>query len=52
LDSPIGIHDNFFELGGHSFKATAMVALIHKELETKIDLVEVFKNPTISKISH
>jgi acyl-coenzyme A synthetase/AMP-(fatty) acid ligase/acyl carrier protein len=47
----IGVHDNFFELGGHSLKAATMVAEIHKELDAKIELVEIFQNPTIRGIS-
>nr|NIM14698.1 amino acid adenylation domain-containing protein [Candidatus Aminicenantes bacterium]NIM81428.1 amino acid adenylation domain-containing protein [Candidatus Aminicenantes bacterium]NIN20828.1 amino acid adenylation domain-containing protein [Candidatus Aminicenantes bacterium]NIN44614.1 amino acid adenylation domain-containing protein [Candidatus Aminicenantes bacterium]NIN87430.1 amino acid adenylation domain-containing protein [Candidatus Aminicenantes bacterium] len=43
----IGIEDNFFELGGHSLKATTMVSQIHKELNVKVPLVEMFKSPTI-----
>jgi amino acid adenylation domain-containing protein len=50
-EQSISIHDNFFELGGHSLKATTMVSKIHKELDAKIELVEIFKNPTISEIS-
>jgi tyrocidine synthetase-3 len=43
----IAIEDNFFELGGHSLKATTMVSQIHKELNVKVPLVEMFKSPTI-----
>ncbi|MCP4158200.1 MAG: hypothetical protein GY757_61440, partial [bacterium] len=42
-----GIDDNFFEIGGHSLKATRLVTLIHKELNLKIPLTEVFKHPTV-----
>jgi len=44
--SPIGIDDHFFALGGHSLKATIMVSKIHRELDVKIPLAEVFKTPT------
>ena len=47
----IGIYDNFFELGGHSLKATTMMSNIHKELDIKADLVEIFTNPTISGLA-
>jgi len=40
----IGINDNFFHLGGHSLKATQLVSHIHKELNVKIPLPEIFKN--------
>ncbi|MCP4158155.1 MAG: amino acid adenylation domain-containing protein, partial [bacterium] len=43
----IGIDDNFFHLGGHSLKATVLTLKIHKRLNVKIPLTEVFKTPTI-----
>ena len=49
--SVIGIDDNFFELGGHSLKATILTARIHKELDVKIPLAEIFKTPTIKGLS-
>ncbi|MCP4156009.1 MAG: amino acid adenylation domain-containing protein, partial [bacterium] len=42
-----GIDENFFESGGHSLNATIMAAKIHKELNVKVPLGEVFKRPTI-----
>ncbi|MCP4147898.1 MAG: amino acid adenylation domain-containing protein, partial [bacterium] len=47
----IGIDDNFFELGGDSLKATALVSKIHKLLEVKVPLTEVFKEPTIREFA-
>ncbi|NIM11725.1 MAG: amino acid adenylation domain-containing protein [Candidatus Aminicenantes bacterium] len=47
----IGIDDNFFEKGGHSLKATTMMSKIHKELNVKVDLLEIFKSPTIRDLS-
>ncbi|UCH93464.1 MAG: amino acid adenylation domain-containing protein [Candidatus Aminicenantes bacterium] len=47
----ISIHADFFRLGGHSLKATTLAAKIHKELGIKVPLVEIFKNPTIRKLS-
>ncbi len=43
----IGIDDNFFELGGHSLKATLLAARVHKTLEVKIPLQEIFKLQSI-----
>jgi amino acid adenylation domain-containing protein len=43
----IGIDTNFFSMGGHSLKATILATKIHKELDVKIPLAEVFKNPHI-----
>ena len=47
----IGIHDNFFELGGHSLKGTILTSKIHKELNVEVPLKELFKSPTIARIS-
>ncbi len=47
----IGIDDNFFQLGGHSLKATLLVSKIHKELNVKIPLAEIFKTPSIRELA-
>jgi tyrocidine synthetase-3 len=47
LQKSIGINDNFFELGGQSLTATILVSKIHKALNVKISLVDLFKTPTI-----
>lgn len=49
--SKISMDSNFFELGGHSLKATILVSRIHKELEVKVPLGEVFKSPDIQTLS-
>ena len=49
--SSISIDDNFFGLGGHSLKASLMLTRIHKELQFKFPLSEVFKSPTIKKLA-
>jgi tyrocidine synthetase-3 len=51
LRETIGIHDNFFKLGGHSLKATIMAAQIHKSLNVKISLAEIFLSPTIKSLA-
>jgi len=43
----IGIDDNFFQLGGHSLKATVLVSKIHKVLNVKVPLLEIFISPTV-----
>jgi len=43
----IGLDADFFALGGHSLKVTVLVARIHKELNVKVPLAEVFDNPNI-----
>ncbi|MCP4213668.1 MAG: AMP-binding protein, partial [bacterium] len=47
----IGIDDDFFQLGGHSLKATTLTAKIHKEMDVKIPLAEIFKTPSIRSLS-
>jgi tyrocidine synthetase-3 len=43
----IGIDSNFFDLGGHSLKAIKLIARIHKELNIKIQLTDIFEIQTI-----
>jgi len=47
----IGRDTNFFDSGGHSLKAARMMAIIHKELDVKVPLPEIFKNQTIKEFS-
>ena len=47
----IGIDDDFFELGGHSLNAAMVMAKIHKELNVKVPLAELFHKPTIRKLA-
>ncbi|WP_374017841.1 amino acid adenylation domain-containing protein [Paenibacillus thiaminolyticus] len=47
----VGIQDNFFDLGGHSLRATTLVSKIHKELDIRVALRDVFQYPTIEKIA-
>jgi amino acid adenylation domain-containing protein len=46
-----GIDDDFFELGGHSLNAALVTAKIHKVLNVKVPLAELFHKPTIRKLS-
>ncbi|MCP5050991.1 MAG: amino acid adenylation domain-containing protein, partial [bacterium] len=47
----IGVDDNFFKLGGHSLRATIMVSKIHKVLNVKLPLTEVFRSSTIRQLA-
>jgi amino acid adenylation domain-containing protein len=47
----IGIDDSFFELGGHSLKAIMLISRIHKEMDVKIPLTEMFIIATIRKLA-
>ncbi|MFC2145978.1 amino acid adenylation domain-containing protein [Acidobacteriota bacterium] len=50
-DSLLGIDDNFFQLGGHSLKAALLVSKIHKEMNIKVPLLEMFNRQTIRGLS-
>ncbi len=50
-EESIGIDHNFFDLGGHSLKATQMVAHIHKALDVRVDLADVFRITTIRHLA-
>ena len=47
----IGISDNFFDLGGHSLKATRVISRLHEIFGIKIDLKDLFYDPTIRHLS-
>ncbi|WBW96388.1 non-ribosomal peptide synthetase [Oceanirhabdus sp. W0125-5] len=47
----IGINHNFFELGGHSINATVLVSRIHEELNIEVPFSEIYKSPTIKRLS-
>ncbi|HLP58776.1 MAG TPA: amino acid adenylation domain-containing protein, partial [Candidatus Deferrimicrobium sp.] len=47
----IGMDDNFFQLGGHSLKAVIMLSKLHRELNVKVPLAEIFKNPTLEGLA-
>jgi amino acid adenylation domain-containing protein len=47
----ISIDDDFFQLGGHSLKATVMITRIHKVLQVKIPIEEIFTHSTIRELA-
>jgi amino acid adenylation domain-containing protein/non-ribosomal peptide synthase protein (TIGR01720 family) len=47
----IGIDANFFDLGGHSLNAISLSSKIHKELNAKVELTDIFKTPTIRELA-
>ncbi|MCP4217313.1 MAG: non-ribosomal peptide synthetase, partial [bacterium] len=50
-EDAIGIDDDFFQLGGHSLKATVMISNIHKSLEVKLNLTDIFKHTTVRRLA-
>lgn len=49
--SRISTNDNFFYLGGDSLLAIQLSILIHKELNTYLEISDIFNNPTIEHLS-
>ncbi|MBU7314572.1 non-ribosomal peptide synthetase [Paenibacillus oleatilyticus] len=47
----LGIRDNFFELGGHSLKAMSLMSRVHKLMNVKIALRDIFEHPTIEQLA-
>jgi amino acid adenylation domain-containing protein len=47
----LGIDDNFFVSGGNSLKAILVTSRIHKELQVKVSLADMFKSPTIRELA-
>jgi acyl carrier protein len=45
----VGIHDNFFELGGHSLLAAKLISTLRRNLDVKLNLIDVFQSPTVAK---
>ncbi|HLP59598.1 MAG TPA: amino acid adenylation domain-containing protein, partial [Candidatus Deferrimicrobium sp.] len=48
----VGANTNFFEIGGHSLKAALLAAGIHKELNVKVPLVEIFKTAELRELAN
>jgi amino acid adenylation domain-containing protein len=47
----ISMDTSFFHLGGHSLKAAVLVSKLHKELNVKVPMEEIFKNPGIRQLA-
>ena len=47
----VGRQDNFFELGGHSLRAAALIAGLSREFGIRLDLVDVFRQPTLEALA-
>ncbi|MFU2107363.1 amino acid adenylation domain-containing protein [Paenibacillus larvae] len=47
----LSIDSSFFEMGGHSLKAAIMASRIHKRLNIKVPMIEIFNRPTIRELA-
>lgn len=47
----ISTDKNFFDAGGHSLKVIVMISKIYKDLSVKLELKDVFANPTIQALA-
>ncbi|MGE5830877.1 MAG: condensation domain-containing protein [Micromonosporaceae bacterium] len=47
----IGVEDNFFALGGHSLLAARLVALVRKDFQVGLTLLDLFEKPTVAGVT-
>lgn len=47
----IGVEDNFFALGGHSLLAARLVALVRKNFQVALTLLDLFERPTVAGVT-
>ena len=47
----ISVKDNFFDLGGHSLKATKLASQVHKQLEVRLELKDIFTKPVLEDMA-
>ena len=50
--SQVGTKDNFFDLGGNSIKATRLINTYLKDFNVKLNLKDLFLNPTVKGHAH
>jgi amino acid adenylation domain-containing protein len=51
LSQPVSIKSNFFSMGGHSLIAVRLIGKIEKEIGARLNLKEIFENPTVYELS-
>ncbi|MFA0964363.1 amino acid adenylation domain-containing protein [Roseivirga sp. BDSF3-8] len=47
----IRLEDNFFTIGGHSLKAMQVVMAVYRDLGIKLDLRDLFRQPTLRELA-
>ncbi len=48
----IGVNDNFFDVGGHSLLIAKLTSLINNRTSIELDVMDIFRYPTIRSISN
>lgn len=49
---PAGRNDNFFVRGGHSLKATQLLLAVQQQFGCRLEIADVFANPTVALFSN
>ncbi|KEO82736.1 non-ribosomal peptide synthetase [Tumebacillus flagellatus] len=47
----VGVRDNFFDLGGHSLLAIQILNRVRSDLNTALELKDLFANPTVDALA-
>ncbi|MCP5105057.1 MAG: AMP-binding protein, partial [bacterium] len=47
----VGIRDDFFELGGDSLKVITVVTEVHKQMDVRVPILQMFDSTTIEKLA-
>ncbi|HEX5701939.1 MAG TPA: thioesterase domain-containing protein, partial [Pyrinomonadaceae bacterium] len=47
----VGVEDNFFELGGHSILALRVMARVHKQMGSELELSALMREPTVGGLA-
>ena len=47
----MGVEDNFFELGGHSILALRVMARVHKQMGSELELSALMREPTVGGLA-
>ena len=47
----IGVNNNFFDLGGDSIKVIRLLSAMNRELNTELQILEIYEHPTIRSLS-
>ncbi len=51
VEQPIGIDHHFFHLGGHSLNAAVLLARVHRDMQVRVPLPELFRRPSVRQLA-